>query len=144
MGREVRRVPPDWQHPKDADGRFIPLLGQDYDHAVREWEERDLPRWLQEAELWAVGLVRTGGVIKTVAHVAEEAKALAPYRQLPDPPHYVWWAGDVPARPRREDYMPSWPDAACTHYMVYETVSEGTPVSSVFSSEEAAEQWMDG
>ena len=26
MGREVRRVPADWQHPKDARGRFIPLF----------------------------------------------------------------------------------------------------------------------
>lgn len=28
MGREVRRVPANWQHPKDARGRYIPL----YDH----------------------------------------------------------------------------------------------------------------
>jgi hypothetical protein len=25
MGREVRRVPADWQHPRDQGGRFIPL-----------------------------------------------------------------------------------------------------------------------
>jgi hypothetical protein len=26
MGREVRRVPKDWQHPRDAAGKYIPML----------------------------------------------------------------------------------------------------------------------
>lgn len=26
MGRTVRMVPPGWEHPRDANGRFVPLL----------------------------------------------------------------------------------------------------------------------
>ena len=29
-GREVRRVPRSWQHPKDDRGRYVPLLPDDY------------------------------------------------------------------------------------------------------------------
>ena len=31
MGREVRRVPPDWEHPTDEDGNWIPVLDRPYD-----------------------------------------------------------------------------------------------------------------
>jgi hypothetical protein len=30
MGREVRKVPPDWEHPKNARGHYIPLHGGPY------------------------------------------------------------------------------------------------------------------
>lgn len=34
MGREVRRVPAEWQHPKDERGRYIPLFdGKDYERS---------------------------------------------------------------------------------------------------------------
>jgi len=40
MGREVRRVPASWQHPKDERGRFIPLFdGADYAHRVADWDD---------------------------------------------------------------------------------------------------------
>lgn len=26
MGREVRRVPANWQHPKNVEGHYVPLL----------------------------------------------------------------------------------------------------------------------
>lgn len=34
--REVREVPKGWRHPKDGDGRFIPLLPTDY------WSDEDV------------------------------------------------------------------------------------------------------
>ena len=35
MGREIRRVPADWQHPKDERGHFIPM----YEHFAYNAEE---------------------------------------------------------------------------------------------------------
>lgn len=57
MGREVRRVRGDWQHPKDARGRFIPLF-EDYGRDLDEWKagrseweplpEEYMPSWTEE------------------------------------------------------------------------------------------------
>ena len=38
MGREIRRVPADWQHPVGEDGRYIPLLDKTYEEALKEYE----------------------------------------------------------------------------------------------------------
>ena len=40
MGREVRKVPKDWEHPKDVNGDYIPLLDSDYETACKEWYEK--------------------------------------------------------------------------------------------------------
>ena len=54
MGREVRRVPADWEHPKDSEGNYIPVLDQPYD-PIADPEEfgvygaRDFrPNWTSE------------------------------------------------------------------------------------------------
>jgi len=47
MGREIRRVPSDWQHPKDVVGHYIPMLDTTFDEAFHEWAE--------EYELWKAG-----------------------------------------------------------------------------------------
>lgn len=46
MGREVRRVPKDWQHPKDNDGRFK-ALSEHYSSAAAEWLESLAKKGLQ-------------------------------------------------------------------------------------------------
>lgn len=38
--------------------------------------------------------------------------------------------------------MPQWPTEERTHYQMYETVSEGTPVSPVMNSPEALAHWL--
>jgi len=38
MGREIRRVPPNWEHPQDH-RRYIPLLDSTYEEAFEDWEE---------------------------------------------------------------------------------------------------------
>lgn len=43
------------------------------------------------------------------------------------------------------DFMPDWKKEEATHYMMYETISEGTPISPIFSTqEELAEFLSDG
>lgn len=44
--------------------------------------------------------------------------------------------------PMSEDYMPDWPDAERTHYMMYETTSEGTPISPAFETPEELARWL--
>jgi len=67
MGREVRRVPKDWKHPKRDDGSYEPLC---------------------------------------------------------------------------DNYMPDWPEEERTHYIMYEDVSEGTPISPAFETPEQLARWL--
>lgn len=41
MGREIRRVPPNWEHPKDENGHHRPLFDRTYDQALADWQEHD-------------------------------------------------------------------------------------------------------
>lgn len=43
MGREVRKVPQDWQHPRRSDGKFVSLL---------DGYEDDAEKWIAEFKLW--------------------------------------------------------------------------------------------
>lgn len=100
MGREVRKVPKDWKHPiDDATGRARPLYdGRDFHEKAQ--------RWLQECAKWEAG------------ERPEYASA--------DAPRYFWdWDGPPPSI---EDHMlVDVPDEQRTHFMLYETTSEGTP-----------------
>ena len=77
MGREVRRVPKDWKHPRNEHGHFVPLF------EGGEKEER-----------------------------------------------------------LRGNFMPEWPDAERTHLMMYENVTEGTPISLAFETPEELARWL--
>ena len=124
MGREVRRVPADWQHPKQwrtgwTDGRsveeFKPLFpGERYQPAVDEWDE--------ECAKWKSGW-RPG-------HCDEPHYRAMTYEQ---------WSGQ---RPHRDDYMPDWPAEQRTHLMMYEDTSEGTPISPAFETPEELARWL--
>ena len=42
MGREIRRVPPNWDHPKQegwSDGRMQPMYDQTFEQAAAEWKD---------------------------------------------------------------------------------------------------------
>jgi len=38
MGREIRRVPKGWEHPKDEHGDYIPMYDKDYPTACASWK----------------------------------------------------------------------------------------------------------
>jgi len=44
--------------------------------------------------------------------------------------------------PDKNDYMPDWPAEECTHLMMYETTSEGTPKSPAFQTPEELARWL--
>lgn len=121
MGREVRRVPADWQHPKkhtfDHRGQWVerydPLLDGDWAQAAKEWDE--------EREKWERG--------EFPDYTSEECRSM-PFDQ---------YSG---RRPYSLDYMPQWTDAERTHLMMYEDTSEGTPISPAFETPEELARWL--
>ena len=122
MGREVRRVPADWQHPKHwtrglhgMEERYKPLFpGERYQPKVDEWDE--------ECAKWKAGW-RPG-------HCDDAEHRAMCYEQ---------YAGQ---RPHRDDYMPNWPDSERTHLMMYEDTSEGTPISPALETPEELARWL--
>jgi len=91
MGREIRRVPKEWQHPKDDKGHYIPLHSYTFAEAIDDWE-----RYSKDSE-----------------------------EDKPNPKYY---------RPEYEDEPVA--------YQIYETVSEGTPVSPIFETEDEMLEYL--
>lgn len=113
MSREVRKVPPNWVHPKDSDGRFKPMHDQDFDSAAEEW--------CLGFEEWR----------------ADTNKS---YESSKEYCRYYWQYSGNP--PDEEEYRPKWSDEERTHFMMYETTSEGTPLSPAFITPEELAQWL--
>jgi len=102
MGREVRRVPPNWNHPI-VNGQFQPMFDDSYTEASA--------KWITEFLKW---------------HVAKE---YPPYADAEDTAMPYWdWSGPPPDK----EYYRPWSDAEATWYQLWENVSEGTPVSPPF------------
>lgn len=94
MGRQVRKVAADWQHPKDASGAYIPLR-EHFPYSEAEIAEGIRDGWLTDEE---------------------------PLHGIP--------------------VMPQWPAAQRTHLMMYETTTEGTPISPAFETPEELVRWL--
>lgn len=129
MSREVRMVPPDWQHPKYPDdhypdhlrGRYVALSDGGYEQAAADWDEG--------FRKWREGLYEDYSSSEKWSPIPAE---LANRR-------YSEWAGECPSP---DDYMPEWPAELRTHLMMYETTSEGTPISPAFSTPEELAHWL--
>lgn len=113
MGREVRMVPKDWEHPKRENGGFIALFGSDFEVCAADWDK--------ECEDWNLGIYPS--------YASEDNKKLS----------FTEWNG---GRPEKDDYMPTFETAEATQYMMYETTTEGTPISPSFSSPEELASWL--
>lgn len=57
----------------------------------------------------------------------------------PGYPFYWQWAGNPPDA---KYYRPNWREETRTHYQMYETTSEGTPLSPVMESPEVLARWL--
>lgn len=99
MGREIRHVPPDWQHPVNEAGRYQPLFNKTYWMAIKDQ------------------LLELGWYLKHPQSIRE-------WFDFPDKAYY---------RPRFKD---------ASAYQIYETVSEGTPVSPVFTNKADLKGWL--
>ena len=130
MSRKVRHVPADWKHPVYTEsnapypnrvGRPIPLFDGSYKRDAEEWDEG----WAK----WQEGLCESYGTAGKWAPIDPEHAGL----------RYTDYAG---TRPSPDDYMPDWPEADRTHLMMYETTSEGTPISPAFATPEELARWL--
>lgn len=124
MGREVRRVPADWQHPKERlDGRicFKPLENgyladrARYDLHKAKWDEGLIPDYSDYENKWLPK--------------DEDAK---------QEPFEEFYGGN----PDPDEYMPVWTPEQATHFQMYETCTEGTPISPVMESIEDLARWL--
>lgn len=107
MGREIRRVPLHWEHPRNPEGCPLPLYDETFEVAALrwklaffQWESGTHPEQQQDMEFWE-------------------------------------WEGDPPDR---DYYRQEW-SVEPTAYLIYETVSEGTPVSPVFATLDDLRDW---
>ena len=123
MGREVRKVPANWQHPKEfrwdhlgnRAEQYKPLFpGERYQPEVDEWDE--------ECAKWKDGW--------RPDYCTDPKSRSMTYEQ---------YSGQ---RPHKDDYMPDWPAEQRTHLMMYENTSEGTPISPAFATPEELARWL--
>lgn len=113
MGRQLRKVAANWQHPKNENGNYIPLLDGKFSERLAKWEE--------ENEQWEKGFRDdwNGG---WKPREADELNMT-----------FTEWDGEKPVK---EDYMPEWEEEELTHIQLYENTSEGTPISPVYLASE--------
>lgn len=134
MGREIRRVPKNWEHPqyeqcphwggleqahmgswmKPTDYRwgkcYHPLYDKDYETAAQDW--------VAGFDLWRDG-------------------------KHPDQADYCKYFWEYSYPPREDYYRPSFTEPADC-YQIYETVSEGTPDSPIFETLEEMAEYLTG
>ncbi|WBU27560.1 hypothetical protein OOZ54_12730 [Rhodopseudomonas palustris] len=124
MSREVRRVPATWAHPRDRQGRFIPLRGDNYAAAAAAWDEG--------ARQWAAGMVATNDS-------RPGAPAWRPRDGFTVSRSYEDFAG---LRPIAAAFMPDWQPEERTHWQMYESSSHGTPLSPPLPSTAELASWL--
>ncbi len=138
MGREMRMVPENWEHPRNEDGNLIPLRKP-------EAYERDA----RDHRICAAAWLSEEGGEYAAEHGQYTFAAMMRYKRgggqlecAPIPGTTRWSDGWTGPRPMREDYMPDWPASERTHCQMYETCTEGTPISPVFASPEELARWL--
>lgn len=144
MGREIRRVPEGWKHPRkrqqsmrgDWKEDYTPVLDKSFEPAARQWID-DLELWLKSEHETQKGMT-----VEEIARLNKkypDNKGLTLDMYEPTILAYIEYVGDFPDR---DFYRPDWTDEERTHFQMYETVSEGTPVSPVFASKEDLADWL--
>lgn len=142
MGMELLRVPKEWKHPTKDDfkqrderwriayeppsgffgQRWRPInMDESWDEAMRSW-------WWERITYYAK---RWLGYWPAVLGLAKEPNiaVMFPRDELDEKPPYF------------HDYRPRWRAKDRTHYQLYETVSEGTPISPPCASLEELADW---
>jgi len=118
MGREIRKVPKDWEHPKDEDGHFIALYDGTFSSDAAKWDIGKSKWDIGYKDDWEGGWIPRSGEIGML---------------------FEEWEG---SRPESNDYMPEWDESEKTYIMMYETCSEGTPISPAFECPEDLAKWL--
>lgn len=126
MGREVRRVLPNWEHPKNEHGHYIPLFdGMGYYAAVR--------RWIEETEEYLAGPSDLDP--KAARNFHEDCLRDRDGRNR----DIVDWHNDIPSVTAYTTVVS--PEEA-TWWQYYESTTEGTPISPAFETPEELVDWL--
>ena len=120
MGREIRRVPFGWEHPT----RCSIYHGDYHDNSCGNYQPMHDQDYESAAEAWISGFTRfmagdKGGAVTSAVY---------------------FWEYEGPP-PEEEHYRPKITEEPIC-YQIYETVSEGTPVSPVFETLGDLEAWL--
>jgi hypothetical protein len=130
MGREVRRVPPNWEHPKkDYPNHRLGRMEQDYQPMRDNDVESAWIEWQREFAKWIGG---EGDRIRE-KYGDEDYPKDEPYRS------FCGWHGEPPDP---DYYRPRWDESTATWFQVYETVSEGTPVTPPFATKDELVEYL--
>jgi hypothetical protein len=109
-------VPKDWEHPKNESGHYQPKFDRSYESTLKDFQE--------EKKFFNLGLGSDG---KTKLPIEADGYAFEDWHGWMSDPEY---------------FMPDWDDSERTHLMMYETTSEGTPISPAFETPEELAQWL--
>ena len=163
MSREVRRVPLNWQHPMhwrerwdQAEGRTrmrlvpVALWGHTYAEAMTGWQsERDdiinhRGDWAFSVEWYLTGYQGRDDDAPVVHPFSSgDGETVTPVR---DENHLeeLLLANHDRAQPDPSDYMPDFSGAPESDMglCMYETTSEGTPMSPTFRTPEELARWL--
>jgi hypothetical protein len=123
MGREIRMVPPNWQHP-DRNANKNPYGHTGYQPMHDQRFDERFAEWLAEFDRF-----RAGALSDFERECYPSASPLAEWLQdegLPPDP----------------DYYRPWHDGEATWFQVWETVSEGTPVTPPFATKEELVEYL--
>ncbi len=115
MGRDIRRVPANWQHPRGAQKYYSPTIGWYYglQPMFDQTLEQAQAEWDEEKRKWDAG----------------ERPSYAKNRK----DTYEEWTDKRPGNP---DYYRPWKNEEATWFQLWETVTEGTPVTPAFETME--------
>ncbi len=112
-------VIPNWEHPQEERPNYRTQRMEMryvplYDRSYRE----EMAEWIKNHLLWEKG-----------EHP----------RQDPECKFYAEYDGEAP---RSYNYRPDWKEEEATWFQVYETVSEGTPVTPPFATKEELVEYL--
>lgn len=121
MGREIRRVPVNWHHPKSIDYDGYQPLRDDYIGSMAYWK-KDVNEFITHM----TEVIKKG---KTRIYNTNYTNPKSVYDYLTE--------DNILAPPNIDQFMPSGP-----WYQLYENVSEGTPLSPPFKTKPELVKWL--
>ena len=130
MGREIRRVPSNWEHPKYGDATYYPTDKSNKKDQYHPLYDEDYfvraEQWIKESAEWQEGIHKS-----QIQGYGKDTKYFWDYEGPPPDLEYY----------RCLEHKTLF-DGPADSYQIYETVSEGTPVSPKFTSLEDMISWL--
>jgi hypothetical protein len=136
MGREIRRVPLDFVHP--------PMVIDNTPFEINGVMYQIKPQFLAQIQPMRDMTFAQALTEWNVEKEAWESDDNREYRERKYKEYgistFEEWHGKPPSDARY--YRPEWPSDTVLGYCLYETVSEGTPLSPVFETPEELANWL--